>query len=242
MIVFVSGRGEIRNSVSIGPSSADNKGRVRITIDTESGALSRDRAHLVGARELAVPESARREYAAAMKRLSERDVAGAITHLQRATEISPDFAAAWNHLGTIAYQTKRFEDAERYFRRSLYADPELYEPLVNLGGVLVTTGQLEEGRKVNDEAIARSPQDALAQSQLGMNYLFLGKLELAEKHLLRATELDSKHFSHPQLHLAEVYTAAERLKSAAAQLESFLRNHPDHPDAAWIRELLKNWR
>ena len=80
VIVFVSGRGEIRNSVSVEPSSADKKGRVRITIDTESGALSRDRAHLVGARELAVPESARREYASAMKRLSARDPAGAIRH------------------------------------------------------------------------------------------------------------------------------------------------------------------
>ena len=242
LIVFVSGSGEVRKSVSVGPSTADRKRVVRIAIDLETSTLSRERAHLVTARDLAISGEARREYAEAVRRLNERAVDDAIAHLRRATEIAPEFAAAWNYLGTIAYQTKRFNDAEANFRRALHADPELYEPLVNLGGVLVTTGQLDEALRINTRAVARKPDDPLAHSQLGMAYLFLNQLEDAEQHLREAVKLDPRHFSHPQLHLAEVYRRRGDTRSAAAQLESFLRHHPDSPDAPRVRDLLSKWR
>lgn len=242
LIVFVDGSGEVRNSVNVGPSSADRNRVVRIAIDLESSTLSRERAHLVTARSLAVPDEARREYAAAVRSLNARDIDEAIAHLRRATEIAPDFAAAWNYLGTIAYQTKRFNDAEANFRRALHADPDLYEPLVNLGGVLVTTGQLDEALRINTRAVARKPDDPLAHSQLGMAYLFLNRLDNAERHLREAVKLDPRHFSHPQLHLAEVYRRRGETRNAAAQLESFLRHHPDSPEAPRIRDLLSKWR
>lgn len=242
LVVFQSNRGETRMSVDIGPSAADRKGRVRLTVDVAGGALSRERAHMVSANELSVPERARREYSQAMARLGRRDADAAVKHLERAVEIAPDFAAAWNHLGTIAYQTKRYGEAEQYFRRALQADEDLYEALVNLGGVLVTTGQYDEAWKVNVGAVALKPTDPLAHSQLGMTYLILGKLDLAEKHLREAVTLDPGHFSHPQLQLAEVYRRRKEMGRAAEQLESFLRYHPDDPAAPKIRELLKKWR
>lgn len=242
LIVFIDGSGEVRNSINVGPSTADRKRVVRIAIDLESSTLSREEAHLVTARALAVSDAARREYAAALRRLNARDIDKAIAHLRRATEIAPEFAAAWNYLGTIAYQTKRLKDAEANFRRALHADPDLYEPLVNLGGVLVTTGQLDEALRINTRAIARKPDDPLAHSQLGMAYLFLNQLEPAERHLRKAVDLDPRHFSHPQLHLAEVYRRRGDTNGAAGQLEGFLRHHPDSPDAPRIRDLLRRWR
>ena len=242
VIVFQRRRGETRVSVNVGPASADKRGRIRLTVDVESDQLSRERAHMVSARELSVPDRARREYTQALSRLSKRDVEGAVRHLDKAVELAPQFAAAWNHLGTIAYQTKRFEHAEKYFRQALEADAGMYEALVNLGGVLVTTGQNDEAWKLNVEAVALRPGDPLAQSQLGMLYLILGKLDLAEKHLREAASLDPRHFSHPQLHLAEVYRRRRDLQRAAEQLETFLRFHPDDSEAPRIRELLKKWR
>jgi tetratricopeptide (TPR) repeat protein len=36
-----------------------------------------------------------------------------------AIEIASQFAAAWNRLGAISYQTQRYRDAESNFRRAL---------------------------------------------------------------------------------------------------------------------------
>jgi len=242
LIVFVPGAGETRKTVEIGPSVADGKGRVALAVQLDESKMTPDRSSVVTLRQLTIPKAALEEYENASKKLGSRDVNGAVGHLNRAVEIAPQFSAAWNHLGTIAYQTRRYEDAEKYFRRSLEADLNAYEPLVNLGGVLVTLGRFDEAWKYNLHAVLRRPNDALAQSQMGMTYFGLNKPELAEKYLLEAVRLDPGHFSHPQLLLAEIYLSRGQSSRAADMLEQFLRRHPDWPDATKMRETVSKLR
>lgn len=242
VIVFVPGRGETRKTIDIGPSVADKKGRVEIALRLDESKMTPDRSSLVSLRELSIPQSARDEYAKAARQLETRDVDAAIKHLNRAVEIAPQFAAAWNHLGTIAYQTRRYEDAEKFFRRSLEADAEAYEPLVNLGGVLATLGRYDEAWNYNLHAVLRRPNDALAQSQMGMTYFGLNRLDLAEKYLLEAVRLDPGHFSLPQLLLAEIYLHRGQKAKAANVLEDFLRRHPDWPLAEKMRDTISQLR
>jgi hypothetical protein len=79
----------------------------------ESNDTSRRRA-TVSARELSIPARARQEYEEAQKRLSRPDVDGAVGHLQRAVEIAPQFSAAWNRLGTIAYPIRTCVDRDAF--------------------------------------------------------------------------------------------------------------------------------
>jgi tetratricopeptide (TPR) repeat protein len=241
----VRGYGEVRQTVEIGPSVADRKGRVRVTLHVkESGALPESAKHRakVSARQLAIPDRAWREYNDAQKKLERHDVDGAIARLEKAVEFAPQFATAWNNLGTIAYQTKRFEKAEGHFREALVQDPEAYEPLVNLGGVLLTLGRPDEALPFNLHSALRRPEDALANSQLGMNYFFLGKPDLGIKYLNIAKKLDAAHFSHPQLTLAEIYLRKNDKQAAAGELEEFLRVHPDWPAAASLRGAIEKLR
>src|SRR5262249_40525129 len=134
--VFVPERGETRRTIEIGPGVAA-KGRVDVRIEITAAVLQSEdapkRRAVVSARELSIPDRARKQHQEAQRCLSRRDVPGAIVHLQRAVEIAPQFSGAWNNLGTIAYQTHKFADAENYFRRSLEQDRAAFEPLVNLG-------------------------------------------------------------------------------------------------------------
>ena len=219
---------------------------MKITLDLpESGFDSRDpmrRRATVSARELSIPPEARREYEEAQKDLARRDADAAAAHLERAVEIAPQFSVAWNNVGTIAYQTGRYEQAERYFRKSLEEDPSAYEPLVNLGGVLINLHKLEEARQFNQYAVLSRPHDALANSQMGMTYFGLGKMELAEKYLKTACEIDPGHFSHPQLLLAEIYLRRNERAAAANVLDDYVRRHPDDRDAAKIRAAVQKLR
>jgi len=241
----VRGYGEVRQTIVVGPSVADGKGRVRVTLHVkESGTLpesAKQRAK-VSARQLAVPDRAWKEYHDAQKNLERRDVEGAIAHLEKAVEIAPRFATAWNNLGTVAYQTRQYEKAEGHFRQALVQDPEAYEPLVNLGGVLLTLGKPDDALPFNQQSALRRPEDALANSQLGMNYAFLGKLDLGIKHLNIAKKLDPAHFSNPQLTLAEIYLRRNDRRAAAGELEEFLRLHPDWAAATRVREAIEKLR
>jgi tetratricopeptide (TPR) repeat protein len=157
-------------------------------------------------------------------------------------ELAPQFSGAWNTLGTIAYQTRAFPRAEECFRRALEAEPGAFEPLVNLGGVLLTLLRLEEALRFNTYAVAARPNDALANSQLGMTYFYLGRLELARKHLKLARNRDPAHFSHPQLLLAEIDLREKNWKGAADNLEDFLHQHPDWPTREKVRAAIRSLR
>jgi Tfp pilus assembly protein PilF len=233
--VFAPGLGETQRTIHVGAGSADDRGRVSVQIALEGRAVLPDRSGMVSARALAIPDGARREYERAEKALAKRDVQRAAVHLENAVEIEPRYCAAWNHLGTIAYQTGRYEEAEKHFRRALASDPDAFAPLVNLGGVLINLQRTEEALNYNLHAVLKRPTDALANSQLGMTYALLGRVEPAEKHLREAVRLDPAHFSQPQLFLAEIYARRGDREEAARWLESLLEVHPDSPHAAQIK-------
>ena len=116
---------EVTMTVAVGPTLADSKGRVRVTVDLSRAPVNHEAANLVSSRELSIPAAAKRAYAEADRKLRRNDIEGAVTLLRKAVDIEPRFAAAWNHLGTIAYQTARYEEAEGHFRRALEEDPAL---------------------------------------------------------------------------------------------------------------------
>lgn len=241
---FVPGRGEMRRTIEVGPSQADAKKRIELTVELRDGEFeSRDlRRSMVSAKELAIPERAHREYEEAERRLARRDVEGAVAHFERAVELAPQFSEAWNHLGTIAYQARDYTRAETCFRKALDADPNSFQPLVNLGGVSINLGKFEEALQYNLYAALTRPNDALANSQLGMSYFYLGKLDLAQKYLTAAKRFDPAHFSHPQLMLAEIALRRQDRAAAAGEMEEFLQHHPDSPEAVGIKEKLTQLR
>ena len=244
--VFLPSRGEARRTIEIGPSTADAKLRVALALDfkeadfTVAGAL---RAyHAVPASQLSISAKARREYEEAQKELSRGNAEGARKRLEHAVELSPQFSAAWNNLGTIAYQTRQFPRAEECFREALAQDPQSFEALVNLGGVLINLHKLDEAWDYNLHAVLMRPEDALANSQMGMTYHEMGRSDLALKYFETARRVDPAHFSHPQLFLAEIHLRNGNRMAAAEALEDFLRHHPDWPQAARMKEKIAELR
>ena len=236
-------RGEVRQTVEVGPGTA-NKQRVQVAMVTRSvtgnielGRVLRN-GGTVSAKTLAIPPEAWSKYAAAQRALAKPDVAAAIRNLQDAVARAPQFMAAWNELGTIAYHEARYADAEANFRRALEAEPDAFEPLVNLGGVLLNLARPAEALEYNRQAVARRPNDALANSQLGMAELATGDAEAALQHLETAKRIDPAHFSHPQLLLAQIHLHRGERAEAKAELEDFVKWHPDAPETGKIHDAI----
>jgi tetratricopeptide (TPR) repeat protein len=237
--VYVPGRGEARLTTEVGRGTADAHRRVTLDLHfKDSDFVLNDalRRNSVSTRQLAIPDAALRDYEEAAKDLEKHEVDSAVKRLEHAVNLAPQFADAWNTLGTIAYQTQQFDRAEKCFRTALEQDPRAYEPLVNLGGVLLDTHKVEEALTYNQEAVLDRPNDALANSQLGLTYFTIGNYDLAVKYLEIARRIDPAHFSHPQLVLAEIHLRRGENREAADVLEDFVRHHPDFPTADKIRE------
>lgn len=177
--------------------------------------------------------------AKARKRLEKEDGPGARELLSKAVEVAPNYASAWNLIGTIDFRTEQFASAEACFREALKHDPSYYAPLVNLGAALLTQGKVEEALGRNKAAVDARPDDPLAQSQLGQTYLRMGSLKEAEEHLKTAKLLDPRHFSLPRLFLAEVYRLRGDRAARIAVLEEFLEYHPDSRFSEPVREALR---
>ncbi|HUI77942.1 MAG TPA: tetratricopeptide repeat protein [Bryobacteraceae bacterium] len=245
LAIFVRRRGEARRTVEVGPAAADPKGRVQLTWQLHDSdwvpALSSS-LYKVWATQLSVPQRAINEYRDAQKNLSRHDVAAAVKRLEQAVDLAPQFSAAWNNLGTIAYQSNKFDRAEECFREALTQDPQSYEALVNLGGVLVTIRKLDEAMKYNVQAVLTRPNDPLANAQLGMAYFLLREDDLAAKYLEHARELDPASFTYPQLLLSEIHFRQGDKGAAADVLEDFLTHHPDWPQATKMRETIAGLR
>ena len=230
------GRGYRTVTVEISSSFADSKRRIRRTLVLQ--AQSAPNEHEVSVRELMTPKPALRLYQRAQKHLGGGNVKGAVEALTKAVDKWPQFTQAWNLLGTIANKAQRFEEAKTHFERALEASPRSFAPLVNLGGVLISLKRFSEALKINLQAVADKPNDALANSQLGLSYLGTGEEQLAITHLVRAKQADPSHFSHPQLSLARIYLRQGRVGEARQELREFVRLHPDRPESDMARRAI----
>ena len=78
--VFQPGRGEARQTIEVGPSLADSRNRIRVTLtlkDDDFDTTSDRRRHSVTTQELAIPERALRDFADSQHDLEKSDVEAA---------------------------------------------------------------------------------------------------------------------------------------------------------------------
>jgi len=114
---------------------------------------------------------------------------------------------------------KKYDQAEEMFRKVINGDPENATALNYLGYMLADRGvKLEEALELIKKAVDLDPANGAYLDSLGWAYFKLGKYELAEDNLVRA----SQHIGTDptvQDHLGDLYQKTGRLKLAAAHWE-----------------------
>jgi tetratricopeptide (TPR) repeat protein len=233
--------GSARYLVNVSREAAGESRTVRMTVRLRirPGEL---KSHLkrrfeVSYRTLSIPDKARAEYDAAVKRIQKEDYGGAVERLEKAVAIAPQFSAAWNRLGFIAFFQKRLPDAERYFRGAVENDPDAWDARLRLGQVLLMQGKPDQALVVTETAVKLRPTDATARSQLAMTYVELKEYDKAIPHLAEASRIDPRHPAEPQLWLARIYVAQKKYTAAVHEVEEYLQTHPRGQAA----EELRNW-
>jgi tetratricopeptide (TPR) repeat protein len=142
---------------------------------------------------------------------------------------------------------KKYEQAEELFRKVLASNPQNAVTLNYLGYMLADRNvKLDEALSLIKKAIELEPASGAYLDSLGWAYYRLGKYDLAEDSLLKASQ---KIGTDPtvQDHLGDLYQKTGRLKLAAAHWERALNEwnktiaaEVDQDDVAKVQKKLES--
>jgi tetratricopeptide (TPR) repeat protein len=125
--------------------------------------------------------------------------------------------------GTAYERQKNYDQAEAEFKKVLAADPQSAVTLNYLGYMNADRGvRLEDAVNYIKAAVSLEPTNGAYLDSLGWAYFKMGKYDLAEENLNKA----SQHLSSDptvQDHLGDLYQKTGRLKLAAAHWERALQ-------------------
>ncbi|MEO6806717.1 MAG: tetratricopeptide repeat protein [Edaphobacter sp.] len=117
-------------------------------------------------------------------------ISQAIEIYQEILTIRPEHAPALINLGTIHYNLRKYEQAERHYRGATLADPEYALAFFDLGNVLDEMQRLTEATAAYQKAVALVPQYADAHYNLALAYERQGQRRRALRHWLAYVRLD----------------------------------------------------
>jgi tetratricopeptide (TPR) repeat protein len=145
--------------------------------------------------------------------------------LDKAEQLSSktdDKEYVWFLRGSTFEREKRYAEAEEQFKKVLASDPEHASALNYLGYMLADQNlKLEEALGFIKRAVDLDPANGAYLDSIGWAYFRLGKYELAEENLLKASQ---KINTDPTVHdhLGDLYQKTGRLKLAASNWERAL--------------------
>ncbi len=145
--------------------------------------------------------------------------------LDKAEQLSTkddDKEYVWFLRGSTFEREKRYADAEAQFKKVLASDPEHASALNYLGYMLADQNQeLDSALEYIKKAVDLDPANGAYLDSLGWVYFRLGKYDLAEENLVKASQ---KINTDPTVHdhLGDLYQKMGRLKMAVTNWDRAL--------------------
>ena len=143
--------------------------------------------------------------------------------LDKADQLStkPDDKETITFLRASGYERqKKYDQAEDLFRKLLASDPENAGVLNYLGYMLADRDvKLDEALGMIKKAVEMEPANGAYLDSLGWAYFKMGKYDLAEDNLIKASQHEMGSDPTVQEHLGDLYQKTGRLKLAAAHWE-----------------------
>jgi Flp pilus assembly protein TadD len=193
---------------------------------------------------LAAPKDAKKSFEKAQKTLQQKNPknADAAKDLEKAVEIYPQFAAAWNLLGEARLAMKDEDGARKAFEQSLAADTKYVNPYMRLAMLDLRAQRWASAADVTGRVTQLNPYLGQAHYFNAIANYNLGKMDLAEKSAREAVKSDSSS-RFPMMHqlLGAILARQGDFPSAAEEFRSYLKMSPDSQQADQIRKQLTEW-
>ncbi len=188
--------------------------------------------------DLRAPGKARKEYDKGALSLARKQYQDAVSHLNEAISIYPDFVAAYNSLGSAYLSLGKNEQARDNFSKAVALDDHLPISHLNLGCAQLALKNYSAAEQAVKKAADIAPMDMQVLTALGyaqlMNHNFDGVIATSkEVHSKKHKDAAIVHY-----YAASAYDNLNNLNEAQHQLELFLHEDPKSPAASAARDIL----
>jgi tetratricopeptide (TPR) repeat protein len=185
-----------------------------------------------------VPKAAQKEYEKGIKLGGNQQFDKALISFNRAVELFPEYFQAITQRGHLRVSMGQFAEAEKDFTSALELNPQ-YEPaLRGMGICRIREGKYADALRDLEQAVTLEQRDSSAYLFLGFANVSLDRRAEARAALQRALALDAVGSARAHVHLANLDLRENRNQEAAAELETYLAQVPNAPDAEKLRALL----
>jgi tetratricopeptide (TPR) repeat protein len=187
-----------------------------------------------------VPKDAKKNYDRGLKLSRSNKPEEAARMFEAAIRIFPEYLHAINKLGEQLRAMNKLVEAQTAFEKAISINSKFALPHINLGMLLVD-------QKRFDEAVAALENGNKMDDTYPMGHFSLGiammskqppDFDRAERELQRALELGKRDFPYVRLQLFNLNLRRDRLDKAIEQLELYLKEVPDAPNAEAVRQKL----
>ncbi len=189
----------------------------------------------LNARDAAVPESARKEFAAGKDLLLEKkDPPKSIEHLRKAVSLHHPYYDAYMMLGMAYLEDAKPADAKSSLEKAIQLEPKLPDAHIALGILLSHEKDYPAAEKSLSRGLELNPQATAAEYELAKTYFAMGKVEDAEPH---ATNVATTHPEFPPIHvlLGNIHLRKRDNGGAVREFKEYLRLDPSGPMAEQTR-------
>jgi tetratricopeptide (TPR) repeat protein len=193
--------------------------------------------YAVSARELRIPDKARKAFQSGMERLAKTDTAGSRTQFARAIAAFPDYYEAYYLLGVAELRLGRDQEAADAFQKAIDLSSGRYAwAQFSLGLVLCRHRAYGEAESVIRRGLEVDSNSAIGQFFLSIVLFEQNHLEEAEQSAREAL-LRNPGLAVAYLTLADVHGSKHQFAMQLHDLDAYLKLVPDGPAHKRIREV-----
>lgn len=154
----------------------------------------------------------------------------ALVHFEKALAIKPDYAGAWNNMGTVYLKLEEWDKAIDSFNHALdhllYATPHF--ALTNLGEAYRGKGDYERSIEFYKKALDAEPRFFRAHRGLGRIYMTMGDYDAAASSLQKAVDY-APGFAPAYYDLGRAYVGKYNREKALSAFRKVVELVPDLP-------------
>ena len=190
-----------------------------------------------------VPREAEKLYETAVKKIEDKKQDEAITDLENALRIFPEYLLALEKIGYEYLEKKKFVESETVFMKALTVNQKSFSAKSGLSIAQYKLGKLRDAAATLEDSVALNQSSPNSFFFLGKIYRELKEYEKSERNLIKAKELAKNKIPdiHWELALLYYHNLARPL-DAAGELEQYLKAKPNAENKAQVEKLIKAMR
>lgn len=233
-LVANSGMEEARERVTV----QDDLNTVTLRIPRMAASSGGGDNNIVSVTELKIPEKARDENKKAQQAMHKHDVASAWKHVNKALQITPQFAAGLTTRALLELDSNKTDAAVADLEKAVQLDAGYGLSYLVLGAAYNQFQRFDDAIRTLDHGIALMPNYWPGHFELAKSYIGKNDLQNAQTQLNRCAQQAPADYAPLHLVRANLELALKNYPEAMAELEAYLEREPNGSNSEQVRKTL----